>query len=204
MVGVRHFASSARTGGVKLRGSDDVADVEENEEDMQDDLLEGKVSGDNLRKAFLERSAAATRYEYFAQRAELEAEIEAASTFRSLTEIAKQQALGFLELLEEYGSPCDHAGAVTVGATIDNIAAAMVAEKNDAEMYEKFAESARLDEHEDLAEWMSDMGDASRRTADRLEVVSGLMDSEFEQYEDQEDGEAASDNSTHMNGKRSS
>jgi rubrerythrin len=165
----------------------DSAEYEDEDEDL--DLLEGKASGDVLRKAFAERSAAAVRYEYFAQRAELEAELEAASALRSLTEVAKQQALGFLELLEEFGTHTDEAGSVKVGTTLDNVAATAVAERADVERYAKHADQADTDGVDELMEWYSDMSDASTRTADRLELVSSLMDAEYEALEEDEEDE---------------
>lgn len=154
--------------------------------DAQDedvDQLAGKASGAHLRAAFAARAAAALRYDYFAQRAELEAELEAASSFRGMKSVAEQQALGFLELLEEYGSGtggvADGEGMV-IGTTLDNVAGAALAEKADAEVYRNYAESAEGEGFEQLSEWMGDMADASDRVADRLEVVSTLMDDDFE------------------------
>jgi rubrerythrin len=194
---------SAQAGGTTKVNDTAVkpVDGEEFDEDFdEEDLLEGKASGDILRKAFSERSAAAMRFEYFAQRAELEAEMEAASALRSMTETAKQQALGFLELIEEYGTHSDSAGAVQVGTTLDNVAACAVAERSDVERYGKHAEQASTDGIEELAEWYSDMSDASSRTADRLELVSSLMDAEYEGMEDDEEGEADGEDSEHSSG----
>lgn len=180
---MRGLAASTDSGREAVGGAteEDVAD-----EAQDENVLEGKDSGVNLRRAFAARAAAAMRYDYFAQRAELEAELEAAGTFRSLKAVAEQQALGFLELLEEYGSPCDEAESVTIGATLDNVASAALAEKGDVEVYEKFAETAGKEELEQLSEWMCDMGDASERIASRLELVSSLMDEEFENLTEEE------------------
>jgi rubrerythrin len=164
-------------------------DKQDEDEFEDEDLLEGKISGDNLRRAFMERSAAAMRFEYFAQRAELEAELEAAAAFRSVTEVAKQQSLGFLELLEEHGSHVDSAGAIHIGATLDNIAAAALGEKGDSDSYMTASEVAKGEDLEQLSDWMSDMSDAAARTADRLELVSSLMDSEFDDDEIVEEDE---------------
>jgi rubrerythrin len=162
-------------------------------EDDDVDALGGKLSGEHLRSAFAARAAAAVRYDYFAQRSELEAELEAASTFRALKSVAEQQALGFLELLEEYGSGTgggDGTGIV-IGTTVDNVAGAAMAEKADVELYRQYAEAAEKDGMEQLSEWMADMSDASDRVADRLELVSSLMDDEFEEMGEMVDDEAA-------------
>lgn len=160
------------------------------EEDAPLDDLAHKASGANVRAAFASRAAAALRYDYFAQRAELEAELEAASTFRSLKAVAEQQALGFLELLEEHGSPTSDGGPV-IGATADNVASGALGERAEADVFKTWAEQAAGEGLERVQEWMEDMGSASERVADRLELISGLMDEEFEEFgdEDAEDGE---------------
>lgn len=160
--------------------------TDDSDGDSGEDLLAGKASGSNLRRAFAARAAAALRYDYFAQRAELEAELEAAGTFRSMKAVAEQQALGFLELLEEYGSPSDEGESISIGATLDNVAAAALAEKADVALYQGYAETAGKEELEQLSEWMCDMSDASERISDRLELVSSLMDEEFEDLSEEE------------------
>lgn len=162
-------------------------DLDTPEEGPEDDL-EGKLSGENLRRAFMERSAAAIRYEYFAQRADIEAELEAASAFRSLQEVCKQQAMGFLELLEEYGTPVNETGSIQIGTTLDNIATAAMVEREDGEVYLEKSKQASEDGVPQLADWFSDMSDATTRSADRLELVSSMMDSEYEEVEGEEDG----------------
>jgi rubrerythrin len=195
----RRALSSPKTSGsaLKVRNNAEVAtEAVENEDDEDyedEDLLEGKKSGDNLRRAFLERSAAAMRFEYFAQRAELEAELEAAAAFRSITEVAKQQSLGFLELLEEHGSHVDSAGAINIGATLDNVATAALGEKTDSDSYLAMSEAAKGEDLEQLSEWMGDMAEAASRTADRLELVSSLMDSEFDDEEADQDDDSNED-----------
>lgn len=158
------------------------------EEDAPLDDLASKASGANVRAAFASRACAALRYDYFAQRAELEAELEAASTFRSLKAVAEQQALGFLELLEEHGSPTAEGGAV-IGTTIDNVATGALGERGEAEVFNAFAAEAGGEGLERVQEWMEDMGSASERVADRLELISGLMDEEFGEFEDEDAAE---------------
>lgn len=144
-------------------------------------MLEGKRSRDSIHNAFSARAVDAIRYDYFAQRAELEAEMEAASAFRSLTETAKQQAMGYLELMEEYGD----AG---FGSTVDNIDVAAASERENAEdVYRGAAEVASEEGLEEVQEWFEDMTEASSRAAARLELVSSIIDAESMEGEMMED-----------------
>lgn len=167
----RRFASEgkdAASGGVpeptKI-GEEDGYEEEEN-------LLEGKRTRENIHAAFSNRAVDAIRYDYFAQRADLEAEVEAASAFRSLTETAKQQAMGYLELLEEYGD----AG---FGSTVENLDISAVAERENAEeTYRNMAGVASEEDFDQIEEWFEDMANASVRAANRLDLVSSMIDAE--------------------------
>eukprot|EP00177_Eucheuma_denticulatum_P005614 GFKZ01010218.1.p1 GENE.GFKZ01010218.1~~GFKZ01010218.1.p1 ORF type:complete len:212 (+),score=47.61 GFKZ01010218.1:316-951(+) len=144
----------------------------ENIFDDQANALEGKATREEIHRAFSLRSQDAIRYDYFAQRAELEAELEAASTFRGLREMAKQQAMGYLELLEEYGD-------ATFGSTVENVEESAGREREYAE--ELFVKSLEVSNGEDfpqIEEWFEDMVAASGRAVGRLELVASMMESE--------------------------
>lgn len=144
------------------------------DEDIYDDQnrLEGKQTRDEIHSAFSVRSQDVIRYDYFAQRAELEAEFEAASAFRALRETAKQQAMGYLELMEEYGD-------ANFGGTMDNLEVSAATEREYAEeLFVKAASVAAADELVQVEEWFEDMVAASGRAASRLELVSSMIDAE--------------------------
>lgn len=143
--------------------------------------LDDKRTRENIRSALSSRAADAIRYDYFAQRAELEAEVEAATLFRSLTETAKQQAMGYMELLEEYGE-------ADFGSTMINLEVAAQGERESAE--NTLSESARVADEEELeqvSEFFEDMAEAADKAAIRLEVTSQVLD--IEGMEDEQLGE---------------
>ncbi len=121
--------------------------------------LAGKNTRDNIHSAFASRAMAAVKYEYFAQRAELECELDAAATFKSLTDTAKQQAMGYLELMEDYGDADFGRHLGQPGVSAQN-------EREDAEeRYTKFARSPAGEQLDQVDQWFQDMsgGEPARR-----------------------------------------
>lgn len=151
--------------------------------------LTGKKTREHLLSAFSARAMACVKYDYFAQRAELECEIDAASTFRSLTDASKQQAMGILELLEDYGD-------ADYGNTLDNVEAAAARERELADnTYPAFAATAAEDHLDHVDTWFQDMADAAARASDRLDLTSAMLDPEafVENDEDTVDDEPVSE-----------
>lgn len=98
--------------------------------------------------------------------------MEAASTFRGLREMAKQQAMGYLELLEEYGD-------ATFGSTVDNIEDSAGREREYAEdLFVKSMEVSAGEDFQQIEEWFEDMVAASGRAVGRLELVASMMEAE--------------------------
>lgn len=169
-------ASAARSGGgvvedaMRPLSEDDEVNVDEGDEANS---LEGKETRENIHSSFKNRSADAMRYDYFAQRAELEAETEAATLFRSLSETCRQQALGYLELLEEYDD-------AEFGSTMTNLQVATDSERENADgSLRDFAGVAADDGFQQIEEWFDDIADASHRAATRLESVHALLEDEL-------------------------
>lgn len=136
---------------------------------------------DNIHAALAARALDAVRYDYFAQRADLEAELDAAAAFRALVETTRQQAMGYLELLEEYGD-------AEFGPTLDNLHVAAAHEREAAQQtYPAMAEAAATDQLQDVGDWFEDMAAASSRAADRLELVSSMLEADEMDDDDEDD-----------------
>lgn len=166
---IRPRTTQARTLSTPATVSEDTA-----AKDVSGDVSEltGKKTREHLLSAFSARAMACVKYDYFAQRAELECELDAASTFRSLTDASKQQAMGILELLEDYGD-------ADYGNTLDNVEAAAARERELADnTYPAFAATAAEDHLDHVDTWFQDLADAAARASDRLEMTSAILDSE--------------------------
>lgn len=145
----------------------------EETEEMTENQFEGKQTGEQVRNAFASRAGDAIRYEYFAQRAELESETDAAPLFRSLAESARQQAMGYLELMEEYGD-CNF------GSTMENLDFAAETERTNAqEALANAAKIAAADGFDHVEEWFEDMTDASHRAASKVEQIQSMLEEEM-------------------------
>lgn len=154
--------------------------------DVEDvNQLAGKVSRENIHSAFASRAMAAVKYDYFAQRAELEAEVDAAAIFRALTDASKQQAMGFLELMEDYGD-------ADFENTLDNLEVSAQTEREQAESsFPAFASAAADDGLDHVDTWFQDLSDAAGRAAERLEMTASFLEpEEFEEDEEETTVEA--------------
>lgn len=166
------------------------------EEEQVENLLLNTKSRENIHKAFAERAKAAMRYEYYAQRAELECETEAASLFRSFVEASKQQSLGYLELMEEYAD-------ADFGATMHNLDVAADEERANAQgHYVKMASVAADEQLEEVQEWFEDMAEASHKASARLDMLSSVMDADL-MPEDHDDDEEHDEESVEHDAKQS-
>lgn len=138
-----------------------------------ENLLEGKRTRKHIHTAFNTRCADALRYEYYAQRADIECETDAALTFRSLSESAKQQAMGYLELMEEYGD-------VNFGSTMENLDVAAGAERTLASDVLRDAGVIAGEEGlTNVEEFFEDMTDAGHRAAFKLDAIQGIIEEEM-------------------------
>lgn len=171
---VRHLATAvSNEAGTKGKA------IEHNEFEMNN--LEGKRTREHIHSAFASRAMAAIKYDYFAQRAELECEVEAAATFRGLTESAKQQAMGYLELMEDYGD-------ADFGATLDNLEVCAENERADADdKLPKYAEIAAEEQLDQVDQWFQDMSVAASKAIERLELTAAVIEPDAMSEEDGED-----------------
>ncbi len=162
------------------RLSTTVSDAAATSEGTMQSELAGKKTREHLLSAFSARAMAAVKYDYFAQRAELECELDAAATFRGLTDASKQQAFGFLEILEEHFD-------ADYGHTLDNIETAAQRERALADdTYPAYAAAAAEDGLDHVDTWFQDLGDSAAKAAERLDITAAMLDPDL--YE--EEGEA--------------
>ena len=113
--------------------------------------LQGTKTHQNLTEAFARESQANRRYLWFAQKADIEGHPEAAALFRSVAEGETGHAHGHLEYLAEVGDP---ASGEPIGDTAQNYKAAIASETYEfTQMYPSFAEAARDEGFDEIAEW---------------------------------------------------
>ena len=136
--------------------------------------LNGSKTHENLKAAFAGEAQANRRYLYFAQKADIEGYPDVAALFRSVAEGETGHAFGHFDFLAEMGDPVT---GVPVGATEDNLRSAIEGETYEyTEMYPGFAETARDEGFEQIAEWFETLARAEKSHAGRfaqgLESVS--------------------------------
>lgn len=154
-------------------GADENSLIAEDDSGIVENQFEGKQTREQVHKAFASRAGDLVRYEYFAQRAELESETDAAPLFRSLAESARQQAMGYLELMEEYGDS-------NFGSTTENLDYAVEAERSNAQDKLSVATKIAAEEgFEHVEEWFEDMTNASYRAASKIEQVQSILEDEM-------------------------
>lgn len=128
--------------------------------------LKGTKTEENLKQAFAAESQASSRYLYFAQTADIDGHPETAAVFRSLAEGETGHAFGHLEFLADVGDPVT---GRPVGSTADNLRSAIAGEEREyREMYPAFAQVAREEGFDEVAEWMEAVARAEKVNADRL------------------------------------
>lgn len=90
------------------------------------------------------------RYTYFAQKADVEGDTNAAALFRSAANGEATQSLGILEWLEELGDPVTN---MEIGDTLKNLESAVAGETNEhTSMYPGMANDARNEGFDEVAE----------------------------------------------------
>ena len=114
--------------------------------------LDGTKTHANIQTAFEAESAASVMYRWCAQQADVEGYPDAAKRFEALAEAKVGQALGHLEYLSYVGDP---ATGAPIGDTQDNLDAAKAGERMKAtDLFPGFAETARAEGLDEIAEWI--------------------------------------------------
>eukprot|EP00696_Hemimastix_kukwesjijk_P009447 gnl/Hemi2/21953_TR7335_c0_g16_i1.p2 gnl/Hemi2/21953_TR7335_c0_g16~~gnl/Hemi2/21953_TR7335_c0_g16_i1.p2 ORF type:complete len:165 (-),score=74.96 gnl/Hemi2/21953_TR7335_c0_g16_i1:51-545(-) len=128
--------------------------------------LAGSQTHQNLKDAFAGESMANRRYNYFAQKADVEGAPDAAAVFRSTAEGETGHAFGHLEFLEEVGDPATNE---PIGCTADNLKSAIAGETHEyTEMYPSMAKTARDEGFDDVADWFDTLARAEKLHAGRF------------------------------------
>lgn len=135
-------------------------------EEAQMPALKGSKTEENLKEAFAGESQANRRYQWFAQKADVEGYPDVAALFRSVAEGETGHAFGHFDFLKEVGDPVT---GEPVGPTIDNLKSAVAGETYEyTEMYPGFAKVAREEGYEEISEWLETLARAEKSHAGRF------------------------------------
>ena len=134
----------------------------------------GKLSADsktvaNLKAAFAGESQANRRYLWMAKVADIEGYPEIAGNFRETAEGETGHAHGHLDYLKSVGDP---ATGLPIGDTADNLAAAVAGETHEyTDMYPGFAQTARAEGYDEVADWFETLAKAEKSHAGRFQSL---------------------------------
>ena len=134
----------------------------------------GKLAADskttqNLKDAFAGESQANRRYLYFAKIADVEGYPEIATNFRATADGETGHAHGHLDYLKPVGDP---ATGLPIGATEDNLAAAVAGETHEyTDMYPGMASTAREEGYDEIADWFETLAKAEKSHAGRFQSL---------------------------------
>lgn len=138
--------------------------------------LKGSKTEANLKAAFAAEAQANRRYLYFAHKADIEGRSDIAAVFRSTAEGETGHALGHLEYLEACGDPLT---GLPIGATVDNLRAAIASETQEfAQMYPAYAQAAREEGFAEIADWFETLARAERSHANRFQKTLNDLEAE--------------------------
>ncbi|MEZ6185003.1 MAG: rubrerythrin family protein [Planctomycetota bacterium] len=106
---------------------------------------------ENLKAAFAADCQDVARYRYFANRADLEGQLECSLMFRAAVEGQGTRTLGHLDFLSAVSDPVTR---VSIGTNEQNLRAAISRTTYEAEtMYVNFAKTAREEGFDAVADW---------------------------------------------------
>ena len=135
--------------------------------------LKGTRTEENLRKAFAIEAETVMRYEYFANRANIEGHNNVAMLFTSSAAGERGHALGHLEFLSK-----DPVSGNPTNLTRLNIQSAIVGETAEYhDFYPRMAEIARDEGFEEIAIWFETLSKAERSHANQFQkALNPLLD----------------------------
>ncbi len=137
--------------------------------------LKGSKTHENLKAAFAGESQANRRYLFFAAKADVEGYNDVAALFRSTAEGETGHAHGHLEYMMSCGDP---ATGLAIGATGDNLKAAVAGETHEyTDMYPGMVKNARDEGFDEIADWFETLTKAERSHANRFQKALDSLDS---------------------------
>jgi rubrerythrin len=137
--------------------------------------LKGSRTEECLKQAFSGESQANRRYLYFANKADVEGQMDIAGLFRATAQGETGHAMGHLEFLEQAGDPTT---GLPIGTTRQNLAAAVAGELHEyTDMYPSMAKTARDEGFDEIADWFETLAKAERSHANRYQkALADLVD----------------------------
>jgi rubrerythrin len=136
--------------------------------------LDGSQTINNLKAAFAGESQANRRYLWMAKVADVEGFPEIAGNFRDTAEGETGHAHGHLDYIKKVGDP---ATGLPIGPTDNNLRAAIAGETHEyTDMYPGFAQTARSEGFEEIADWFETLAKAEKSHAGRFQ---NLLDEHF-------------------------
>ena len=138
--------------------------------------LKGSKTHDALKAAFAGESMANRRYLFFARRAEMEGKADIKDLFEDTAQAETGHAFGHIEYLLAAGDP---ATDEPIGTSEQNLASAVAGETYEfTAMYPGFAQTARDEGFDEIADWFSTLARAEKTHAGRfqksLESLTGV------------------------------
>ena len=128
--------------------------------------LTGSKTSENLKASFAEAAQASRRYLYFARQADVEGYADAAGMMRDMAEGEANHSQGSLDFLREVGDPTT---GLPFGTTQQNLKSAIQDESHQGdEMYIEFAQAARAEGFDEIAEWFETLARAEKAHAQRF------------------------------------
>ena len=131
--------------------------------------LDGSETHKNLLDVFARESQANRRYHWFADQADVEGQPDAAVLFRNIADTEAGHAHDALEFLIDVGDPVS---GTPIGDAVDNLRAAIASETDDAETrYTGYAETARAEGLDDIADWLETLARSEGSQANRFSAM---------------------------------
>ncbi|CEP00741.1 Ferritin-like diiron domain-containing protein [Plasmodiophora brassicae] len=125
----RVLARVSRARSLALMSTSSPAEIVD-DDDADEEPTVSDQSLSNLRQILFEKSAAASRYAWFADRADDEGQLKAATLFRALAKSEQRHAMSAMDMIE-MSTGTDTMSTESIGSTVDNLQAALASETHD-------------------------------------------------------------------------